>query len=314
MFTFKIGQRALFAGFLCLIASGAQAGGYSSTLYVHCGAGSGLNSIGAALKTLQHSEGSGAATIYVSGSCHENVVIQSMDRITLNAVSGASVTDASGGTLDVISIQDSRDVSINGFMINAGSGNVNGVSCLEYSLCHLSTNILQGAGNAGLGVFGASNATLDGDTLQNNATVGLIVRSGSTVRTDGQNRSITSRNNGQGINIARDSLALLGAVISNNANVGAQAAFNSTLDLSGSITGNGNAGVYILEGSAARLGATISGNVGPGVLIQDLSMVTFTGGTVTGNGGGADVVCNPQFSATRGVAATGAITTTCIEP
>jgi hypothetical protein len=31
-------------------------------------------------------------------------------------------------------------------------------------------------------------------------------------------------------------------------------------------------------------------------------MVTFNGGTVTGSGGGIDVACNPQYSATRGVA------------
>jgi hypothetical protein len=85
------------------------------------------------------------------------------------------------------------------------------------------------------------------------------------------------------------------------------------MDLTGSISGNGSAGVLIREASAARLAATISGNTGPGVLIQDLSMVTFNGGTVTGNGGGTDVVCSPQYSATRGVAATGAITN-CVEP
>lgn len=33
--------------------------------------------------------------------------------------------------------------------------------------------------------------------------------------------------------------------------------------------------------------------------------MTFTGGTVTGNGGGTDVVRNPQYPATRGVTGTG---------
>ena len=287
----------------------------AATLYVSCGGKTGFSSIGAALKALQYSEGHGANTINVSGSCHENVVIQSLDRLTLNAINGASVSDASGGSLDVILIQDSRDVSVNGFTINAGSGpNANGIDCSEYSLCRLSGNVIQGAaGDSGVAVFAASNATLDGDTLQNNG-IGLLVRTGSTVRSGGQGRPITAQNNGQGINIARNATVAIAVVITNSSNVGARARFHSTMDLSGSISGSGSAGVYISEASSAWLGATISANAGPGVLIQDLSMVTFTGGTVTGNGGGADVVCNPQFSATRGVGATGAIAPSCNEP
>lgn len=287
----------------------------AATLYVNCSGKVGLTSIGAALKALQYSEGHGSSTINVSGACHENLVIQSLDRLTLNAINGASVSDASGGSLDVILIQDSRDVSVNGFTIYAGSGaNANGVDCSEYSLCRLSGNVIQGAGNGGVAVFGVSNATLDGDTLQNNGSAGLLVRTGSTVRSGGQGRPITARNNSQGINLARDTIAAIAVVITNNSNVGALAQFNSTMDLTGSISGNGSAGVLIREASVARLGATISGNVGPGVLIQDLSMVTFTGGTVTGNNSeGTDVVCNPQYSATRGVADTGA-KTNCVEP
>jgi hypothetical protein len=51
------------------------------------------------------------------------------------------------------------------------------------------------------------------------------------------------------------------------------------------------------------------------VQIQDLSMATFSGATVTGNGGGTDVVCIPQFSATRGALSDiGGGTTNCVEP
>jgi hypothetical protein len=142
--------------------------------------------------------------------------------------------------------------------------------------------------------------TLDGDTLQSNG-IGLLVRTGSTVRSVVQGRPITAQNNVQGINLARDATAAVAVVILNNSNVGALAQFNSTMDLTGSISGNAGAGVLIREASAARLGATISGNAGGGVLIQDLSMVTFTGGTVTGNGGETDVVCSPQYSVARGV-------------
>ena len=296
--------------FLTVVLMAAAGTVGATTLSVNCAAKDGLHSIGAALRVLQNGEGHGPSTINVSGACHENVVIQSLDRLTLNAVNGASVSDASGGTLDVILIQDSRDVSVTGFTINAGSGDTaNGVDCSEYSICRLSGNIVQGAGNGGVAVFAASNATLDGDTLQSNG-VGLLVRTGSTVRSGGP---ITARNNGQGINLARDATAAIQANITNNSGVGAVVRFNSTLDLTGSISANESAGVFISEGSAARLTATISGNNGPGVLIQDLSMVTFLSpSTVTGNGGGTDVVCGPQYSATRGVKDTGAITN-CIE-
>src|SRR5437667_12849137 len=100
---------------LCAIAllllSSVGASVQAATLSVHCGATSGLTSINAAFKALQSFESERPNTINVSGACHENVVIQSMDRLTLNAVNGASVTDASGGSLDVILIGDSRSVS-----------------------------------------------------------------------------------------------------------------------------------------------------------------------------------------------------------
>jgi hypothetical protein len=288
----------------------------AATLTVHCGQKEGITSIGAAIKLLQaHPLLDASNTINVSGNCQENVVIQSLERLTLNAVDGASVSDASGGTLDVIYIDDSRDVSVNGFTVNAGSGSGanNGISCSDYSLCRLSGNTIQGAGNGGFAVFAISNATVDGDLLQNNAFAGLLIRSGSTVRSGGQNRPITARGNGQGINMARQAYANVGVLIQNNSNVGAHAMFNSTMELTGTISGNGSAGAYVHEGSTVRLtNATITGNAGAGVIVQDLSMVSFNGGSVSGNGG-IDVACNPLYPVTRGVAGTGG-TTNCVEP
>jgi hypothetical protein len=298
---------------LLLISVGASV--QAATLSVSCGGNYGLTSINGALRALQSSEDSHGrpATVNVSGTCHENVVIQSMDRLTLNAVNGASVTDASGGTLDVISISDSRDVAINGFTINGGAGTGNGVSCNEYSLCRLSGNVIQGAGNGGFAVFGASQATLDGDTLQNNGFAGLVIRTGSGVRSL---RPFTSRENGQGINMGRKALAAIGAVVENNSDAGVVVQEQSTLDFSGSISGNKSRGADVREGSVARfVTATISGNAAEGVLVHDLSMVSFNGATVTGNRGGTDVVCTPQFAATRGTRTDiNGGTTNCVEP
>ena len=291
--------------------------GWATTLNVNCAAKDGLHSVGAALKVLQNGEGHSPSTINVSGACHENVVVQSLDRVTLNAVNGASISDASGGKQDVIAIFDSRDVAINGFTINAGSDGVsgaNGISCNDWSACRLALNVIQGAGSGGgFAVYQGSEATVDGDTFQSNGT-GLIVHSGTKVRPGGQTRTITSRGNGVGIHIAREAFVFVAAVIDNNSDRGVVLRFHALLDLvDGSISHNGSLGAVVIEGSIARLNGTITGNGGAGVVIGDLSMVTFTGATVTGNGGGTDVVCSPQYPVTSGVASTNG-TTNCVEP
>jgi hypothetical protein len=307
-------RRYVIAPALLLLMGTAQAG----SLWVNCGAKSGLTSINAALKALQSSESHGPATINVLGACKENIVIQSMDRLTLTAVHGASVSDASSGTLTVIDIEDSRDVAINGFTINAGSDGVSGahgIVCGDFSTCRLSGNVIQGAASgAGFEVFGASQATLDGDTLQNNGS-GLDVRSAGKVRLGSVGRPFTSRNNGRGIDLRRGAYAFISAVVENNSDVGIAVAFQSTLELaSGSISRSGSVGAVVREGSFARFnGSTITGNAGGGVAYSDLSMGDFVGSTVSGNGGNTDVVCNPQFAATRGTGGIGG-TTNCVEP
>lgn len=306
-----ISIKKCFIALALLVLMGSTA--HATTLWVNCGVVKGLTSINAALKALQVLDSRGPATINVSGACHENVVIQGIDRLTLTAVNGASVSDASGGTLDVISILDSRDVAINGFRVTASPGpaGTNGVSCGDFSTCRLSGNIIQGAAGGGFAVFGGSQATLNGDTLQNNSGAGLLIRSAGTVR----GGPFTASGNGQGVNIGRQAFAYVIAAIGNNADQGVVVQEHSTFDLTGSISGNGSVGAQVREGSVARFTtATIIGNAGAGVLVHDLSMVTFSGDTVTGNGGGTDVVCAPQFAATRGTTTDiNGGTTNCIE-
>src|SRR5215469_10118029 len=124
----KVGLRPCLPLVFLMAASTVRA----TTLSVNCAAKEELHSIGAALKVLQNGEGHEPSTINVSGACHENVVIHSVDRLTLNAINGASVSDASGGKLDVIDTFDSHDVAIKGFTIDAGSDGVsgaNGIGC-----------------------------------------------------------------------------------------------------------------------------------------------------------------------------------------
>ena len=98
---------------LLFIGSGAEA----ATLWVNCGATKGLTSINTALKLVQSHESDEPNTINVSGTCHENILIQHMDQLTLNAVNGASITDASYGTHEVIDVENSTRFTLNGFTI-----------------------------------------------------------------------------------------------------------------------------------------------------------------------------------------------------
>src|SRR5215831_8633831 len=144
----KLGMRLCLPLLLLMVASTVKA----ATLYVNCGGKGGMASIGAALRVLQNGEGHDSSTINVSGACHENVVVQSLDRLTLNAVDGASISDASGGKQDVLAIFDSRDVAINAFKIHAGSDGVsgaNGISCNDWSTCRLALNVVHGASSGG---------------------------------------------------------------------------------------------------------------------------------------------------------------------
>ena len=109
------------------------------------------------------------------------------------------------------------------------SAGANGISCNDWSMCRLSMNVIQGAGSGGgFAVYKAAQATLDGDTFQNNGT-GLIANSGTKVRAGGQARPFISRGNGTGISTSRQGLVYVTAIVENNSGRGVSVQFNSTL-------------------------------------------------------------------------------------
>jgi len=299
----KAGVSLCLSLVLLMAASSARA----ATLDVNCGGKGPLTSIGAALKALQYVPG--PSTINVSGACHENVVIQSMDRLTLNAMPGASLTDVSAGALDVIDIFDSRDVAINNFSI---SGGVETVTCQDRSLCRLNGNTIQGANSDGVGVY-FSQTDVNGGVVRNNP-VGLQLYNGSEVKVQG----VTVQNNGNGIIVRTHSFLTTDSTISQNSSTGLFAHFNATVHCLGcTISGNGDHGVIIRRNSTVRFaGGTVTGNVGGGVLLTEESSTYFgAGGNVTANPGGLDVACGA--SATSAKFATVNInggSTNCVEP
>ena len=287
----------------------------AATLYVNCGGKSGLSSIGGALKALQYSEGHGPSTINVSGACHENVVIQSIDRLTLNAIQGASINDVSGGNLAAVTIDDSRDVAVNGFSINGGAGGADAVDCQTGSVCRLNGNTIQGAANGyGIGVY-FSQLFLDGGTLQNNFN-GLAVFNGSSARAT----NVAILNNSNGIEIRTHSFVNTSATITANSSAGVFVHEGGTLGCAGcQITGNVGIGVVLKRNSSARFFGpyAVTGNPGGGIQLNEESSAYFAPGTVTGNTGAGimDVYCGTSSTTAR-FATTNISggTTNCVEP
>jgi hypothetical protein len=299
-------------GLLLLMGSTAHA----TTLYVNCGGKAGLSSIGAALKFLHGPLASAPNSINVSGACNEDVVIQSIDRLTLTAVTGASINDPSGGNLVTVTIDDSRDVAINGFTINGGAGGADALDCQDGSLCRLSGNTIQGAVNGyGVGVY-FSQLFLDGGTLRNNAN-GLGAVNGASA--NAMNVTIQN-NNANGIEIRQQSFVNTAATITANTSGGVFVHESGTLSCPGcQITGNGGIGLILRRDSSARLYGTyaITGNTGGGVLLTEESSAYFPQptGTVTGNTGGLDVYCGSSYTTAKYATFNiGGGTTNCVEP
>src|SRR5208282_5286853 len=153
------------------------------------------------LKILQSPLFSGPATIKVSGACRENLLINNVDLLTIAGSKGASITDASGGSADVVDIRHSR-VTISGMTIDGLSGvNYDAIDCEQMSQCTLIANTIQGDADV-VGVYNLSSALIVGGVIQNGTSdgifafgdvvaagvviqgnpVGVIVRNGSRTR------------------------------------------------------------------------------------------------------------------------------------
>jgi len=316
-------NKALIACLLLaqLISVGAAK---AATLYVNCDGKVGLTSIGAALKTLQHTEATGPNTINVTGGCRENVVIKDMDRLTVTGRAGASISDASGGTADVVDIRNSR-VTITGMTIDGQNGvNNDSVDCEQGSQCTLIGNTIQGAAEP-VGVYARSSALIVGGVLQNgtsngifafgdvvaagvliqNNPVGLAVRFGARARigfSDARTPT-TIENNGVGVQVTQAQFACGGCVVRGNSGDGINA------DISGEVRINR---AFFIDGSSAA--PSVTGNTGHGVSLGDLSSGSFAvpPSTVSGNGQ-PDIVCNSPTSVSSGAltAAGGAAHTNC---
>jgi len=297
---------------LTVVAEGAN-------LKVDCNKG---GTIGAAIAKISAHSPLGPNTVTVTGACHENVSINSLDNLTLQASkAGASISDASGGTLDTVAIGDSQRFAMTGFTINGG------VDCFENAVCRTQGNTIQNS-QVGYGIrYSRAHGDSVSDVAQNNNGPGiLIVNDARVIVAD----DTVQNNAADGFSVAEAAFLILSTVsttntIANNGNNGVTAKDHATVRLQlANITGNGNSGVVLLEDAllhmdfVAPIVNSISNNGNTGVHVGDQSFAFFPGdgsALVTGNLSGVDVVCSGQFSATRGALTNlGGGTTNCSEP
>jgi len=244
--------------------------------------------------------------LLISGTCHENVVIQGLNGITLQGNPTATIDGGSDPSVGAVAIIGSLNISLNNLTI-AGGGQ--GVGCLGVSYCLLTQITIENSQGDGADVQAGARLEISDSVIQNNANAGLGVAGvaaffGGVITGNGSD-GVLVRNGGF---FAVNPGNLMSSVtIQNNAGYGIRTVLHNTIILNSAvITGNVADGVTLQMGSALNMFAsTITNNGGHQVRIGDLSVARFTGfqsNSITG-ANSPDVVCDPQFSTTRQFAA-----------
>ena len=188
-----------------------------------------------------------------------------MDRLTLNAVNGASIVDPSGGNLDVVDVDNSHGFTLTGFTIRGGG---DAVSCYYSSQCLLVQNTIVGAVASGVAVYALSSAFIVNGVLQGNAGNGILSRGdviAAGVVVDGNGNGATVRDGGRLLVRVEDQGDVSGAtnaaaVISNSGQYGIVATGGASVTCLGcNIYGSGSDAVHLDVSAAARFQSYFSG-------------------------------------------------------
>jgi hypothetical protein len=280
----------------------------AAPIRVDCGKG---DTISATLAHLTQAGNTRGVTIFVKGTCKENITIGAFDHLVIQGAPIATIQDASNGTAVVVFVFSSYDVILQNLTINGGAG---GVNCIGDSYCTLSFNTIQQS--AGNGVrLARSHGFLQNNNILNNAGSGVLLVNNSNVASFSD--QITN-NSGTGIAVSNGSYLTDSADTIQNNGIGIRVQNNSVVRADTmTISNNRSDGVRLESGAAASFqGAdVITANAGNGVAVHDLAFASFFGGddSVSGNLTQPDVACYPQFSATRGAGEVSGATN-CNEP
>ena len=301
-----MGKLGFRVALLVVLASGLSVQpALASVRNVNCGDPKKDNSINAALALLNPAEPN---TLQVSGTCNEDVVVESFQRLTIVGSRGAIIH----GSLQVAA---SPGFTLQSFTV-IGAGGFAFVCAID-STCFVTNVAVQDSAFLGLFVTNRSKATLAGVNIQNNAGPGVLVTGGSEMTLLG---GVIENNGASGVVVEDHSFlhaglgpSLVSPVIQNNVGNGIRAAVNSTVRITSStITGNGLDGLRLETGSVGRLeNSSITGNTGHGVRVGDLSLAWFRTATAVSGNNPDQVTCDGQFAATRGFANAAGATTNC---
>ncbi len=284
---------------ICLFPSATAA----STLNVICGDPNALYpTIKAALDTLPLNSPTEPNSINITGTCTENVILYSRQRITIQAAPGAQTAKivAPDSNSDVLSVNKSRNVVLRGIVISGGWRGVmiQGSSEVEMDQC-----TIEQASGVGIQVNDMSNLRLDRTTIRNNGSHGLMVDDSSFASVGEkavQGQLIHIHNNGgSGISVTNSAVMVRGlTIIEDNASTGVSLAGSRFLlrgiRAENLVLNNGSFGVNVSEGSSAMFSGsnTIRHNGGFGIQVGRSSTATFSEVTTSDGWAGYTVIEN----------------------
>ncbi|MGZ5441206.1 MAG: right-handed parallel beta-helix repeat-containing protein [Thermoanaerobaculia bacterium] len=265
----------LFAANATVDCSGATPGAFTS--------------INAAMATL---DAIGPHTVSVSGTCVENAVITSHDRVTLQGAPAATIHPTGGAALR---IERSRGAVVRGLTI---TGPVRGLYVQRNSDALVENVTIEDSGT-GLTVDDGSIVNLGGP---NAATQSVLIRNNNFgARVDGgtvwANGNVTIENNAAGMDAEHSRIGFIGSVaapniVRDNAGNGVFGHGGSDISFRGvnQVTGNGLNGIFAFESSVldvignATQTTTVDGNLRGGVVFIFNSSGRVQNAIVTNNG------------------------------
>ena len=205
-------------------------------------------------------------TIFVNGTCHENLnILEEVQRITLDGQGRATINgpDKNTATITVLG----RGITIKGFTVRGGQ---RGILVFRGGTAVVEGNTVENvAAQHGVQVAQSSSARIINNTIRSNPGHGILVTSSSQAfigflsTSDTTARPNTIQNNGgDGIQVMRTSSAVInGNTITDNKRTGVTVQGASDADIRGNtINSNGRDGIFVTKNSTVSLGsATGSG-------------------------------------------------------